>query len=174
MIILLSCLREYIDNTFETNIRSHSIHLCKFFYFACYFFSTISSYLNLYIAQMTWRSLTSSVYKKRNQERNLKRNKTKLAVIFMGCFLVCLPFLYFPTLTEIIKPDLTSLSHLQIQYNCELSKDGLFFLSIIDSTLFCFIPLFLCFLFSFLTTIRLFRRKKYFRTIWQYGISNAS
>ena len=166
-LVLFGCLREYVDEMFDISIRARSIHLCRFFYFTCYLFSSFSSYLYAFIAWERWRAISDPLKHKRNQSL---RNKRTITLIFTFCIAISLPFAYYPTLSESIKAERFEPLNVKLDVKCEIHQDGGVPLSLLDSVFFCFLPFLVSILFSILIFRLLFKRerfkKKYIKSIF--------
>lgn len=160
LIILLGCLREYIDEMLDVSINSISILSCRLFYFFCYFLSAFSSHLYTYIAYSHWQNVKNLNRKDPQKILPERWNRIFILMIFAYCVMVSLPFLYFPLMSEKIKHDLNDPLNIRIYEKCEISKNGDILLTAIDSIIFHFIPFFLSIVFSLLAIINLLRRKE--------------
>ena len=156
-IIIFGCLREYIDEVFDVSIRSASIHSCRFFYFVCYLFSAFSSYLYAFIAWERWHAISDPIKHKQNRSN---RNKKTILLIFTYCFLISLPFLYYPALNESVKPDENEPMLFKLLQKCEITNSGDILLTLLDSIIFCFIPFLISVLFSVFALFQLVKRNR--------------
>ena len=156
-IIIFCCLREYIEAILEISVRSTSIHSCRFFFFVCYLFSSYSSYLYAFIAWERWHAISYPIEHKQNRAN---RNKKTIFKILVYCFLISLPFLYFPTLNETIKEDKNDILKVKLEKSCEITNTGNILLTLLDFIFFCFIPFLISILFSILTLLQLIRRNR--------------
>ena len=167
-VIIFGCLREYVDEMFAISIRATSIHMCKFFYFVCYLFSSYSSYLYSFIAWERWRAISNPI-----QYNQSKRNKKTLLLIFVYSLLTSLPFLFNPTLKEYVKMGENDPLKLTVTVKCLITDDSDVILFFLDSILFCFVPFLINFLFSILTLNQLIRVNR-LRNLSKHMISNNS
>ncbi len=71
--IVLGCLREYIDEMFGISISSLSIYSCRIFYFSCYMFSAFSSYLYTFIAYSQWQRIMINLNSENRKNLLLKQ-----------------------------------------------------------------------------------------------------
>jgi len=92
----------------------------------------------------------------RNQSN---KNKKIVSVIFLYCFIISLPFLYFPTLIEHAKPDLNEPLYFKLAVKCDIPNANII-LTLLDSIVFCFCPFLISMLFSTLTLIHLIKRNQ--------------
>ena len=150
-IILLGCFREYLEEIYAFNLRSHSIYTCKFFFFSCYLFSAFSVYLYTFIAFERWHAVKNPIeYKQKNGRKNQKR----IILIFASCSLISLPFLLGSTLLETIVP---KDSTIEFKAKCELSHSWYVNLTILDFLFYNCVPFIFAFLFSTLTLFKLIK-----------------
>jgi hypothetical protein len=155
--IVLGCLREYIDEMFGISISSLSIYSCRIFYFSCYMFSAFSSYLYTFIAYSQWQRIMINLKSENRKNLLLKqKNNVFIFIIFIYCVFISLPFLYFPLINETIKhADIDDPLNIIIDEKCEISKNGDILLVLLDSVVFYFIPFLLSIMFSFLSVTHL-------------------
>ena len=97
-ILVFGCLQEYVEIVYDVSLRSTYLFACKTIYFLCYLFSSYISYLHAYVALDRWFAIVKPMEYKRLQL--MRNNKYELLIIFLICFVICLPFFYFPTLVD--------------------------------------------------------------------------
>ena len=91
-IILFGACREYLEITFDINIKTHSNVTCKFFFYFCYMLNAFSGYTFAFMAYERWKAVRRPfVYKCSSH----KRTKQYIAGIFGFCCTITLPFLIF-------------------------------------------------------------------------------
>jgi uncharacterized membrane protein len=106
--LVIGCLSVYLEqwNILETSsssssssssFRSQSLFACKAFRFACYLLSSFISYLHAYIAIDRWYAMARPIEHKQRWQKSMRQSQKHLMTLFAFCFLICLPFLYFPT-----------------------------------------------------------------------------
>ena len=158
-IILFGCLREYIDEMFDTSIRSWSIHLCRFLYFVCYLFSAYSSYLYAFIAWERWYAISDPIRHKQNQSN---RNKVPIFLLLAYCVVISMPFLYYPALNKAVLDhhQHKETLNVEIETRCEIASSGNVPLTLLDAIFFCFVPFLISLVFSLLALIQLVRRNR--------------
>jgi hypothetical protein len=158
IVLLIGCMREYLDEIFDLSLRSSSIFACKSIMFSCYSFSCFSAYLHGYIAIERWVAINDPIKSK----SRLTFHSNKLAITFILFICVCfnLPLLWFPHLSKKIQLDDSSSLGIGLVDECEVTHDRLLFF--IDSVFNCFIPFLITVLFSILTLVKLIRSKSIF------------
>jgi hypothetical protein len=99
--LVIGCLSVYLEQVsiLETSssFRSQSLFTCKAFRFACYLLSSFISYLHAYIAIDRWYAMARPIEHKQRWQTSMRQSQKHLMALFAFCFLICLPFLYFPT-----------------------------------------------------------------------------
>jgi hypothetical protein len=158
IVLLIGCLREYLDDVFSLSIRSTSNLSCKLIFFGCYLFSCFSAYLHGYIAIERWLAITDPI--KSMSRTTFHSNKLALGIIFAICVLFNLPLLWFPSVQTAIQLDESSALGVRTVDDCQVTHDLILFL--IDSVFYCLIPILVTILFSTLTLMKLIRSKSIF------------
>jgi hypothetical protein len=118
LVLLIGCLREYLDDVLGLSIRASSSLSCKLVFFACYLFSCFSAYLHGYIAIERWMAISDPI--KSKSRSNFHSNKLALGLIFLLCVLFNLPLLYFPELQAAIQLDSTSKLGVRTVDDCQV------------------------------------------------------
>lgn len=154
-VLLVGCLREFLEIVLNYDIRSSSQYSCKIVYFACYLFSCFSVYLHGFIAIERWHAVSDPI--KSKAKFTFRINKIIIMFIFFTCLIINLPLLWFPTLVEKIQFDNSNWLGIKEVSECEVTNE-LIFLSI-DSVFYCLIPFLITILFSSLTIIKLIQSK---------------
>ena len=161
-VLIFGCFREYADDVLNFNLRSSSIYACKIIFFNCYLFSCFSAYLHAFIAIERNIAISSPLKSKTKFEKN---NKI-LSLIFVACFVISSPLIYFPTIKQSITID--NANGVKIIEQCEVSHNNFYLnltLTVIDSLFYCFIPFLITILFSGLTLVTLIRKKSAFNNL---------
>ena len=151
-ILVFGCLREYTEEIFNVSIRSYSIYSCKFFYYACYLFSSFSSYLYAFIAFERWHAVTNPI---KYKQKKGKKNKKRIIFIFVFCLFISWPFLMFSTLQESIIIKKSQRETIEFEIKCEVSHSSYVKLTFLDVIFYNFVPFLFAFLFSNLTLVKL-------------------
>lgn len=108
VVMLIGCLREYLDQVLSLDIRSSSRLACKSILFSCYLFSCYSAYLHAYIAIERWLAVTDPIKMKSRKTSCGVSNKVTLTAIFLGCVMFNLPLVWLPEVQTVIQLDNTS------------------------------------------------------------------
>lgn len=100
--LVVGCLSVYLEQIHSHVIpsmlhRSSSLLACKAFRFACYLLSSFVSYLHAYIAIDRWYAVARPIKHKQKWQKSMRQSQRHLFALFVFCFVICLPFLYFPT-----------------------------------------------------------------------------
>ena len=159
IVLIVGCLREYLDDMFNLSIRSHSNFSCKMIIFTCYLFSCFSAYLHGYIAIERWMAISDPI--KAKARLTFGSNKIALVFILFICMLFNLPLIWFPSLKQAVQLDETSALGVKTVNECQVSHDIILFL--IDSVFYCLIPFLITILFSTLALIKLIQSKSIFK-----------
>ena len=153
-ILALCGLSEAIQLLFDFSVRSSSVFACKFLCFACYVFSSFVAHLYVFIAMDRWEAATRPLkYKQRRMERSLKQ----IFALFLYCFCICLPFVYFPTLSEMPATMSGRETH---EMKCKLPAHLLKRLTLLDAVFYSFLPFVFTLVFSSLTLIALVKERR--------------
>ncbi|CAF1025997.1 unnamed protein product [Brachionus calyciflorus] len=155
LVLIIGCLREYLEIIFTINIRSNSDLTCKLNMFSCYLFSFFSVYLHGFIAIERWLAVSDPL--KSKSKFTFRISKIIILIIFLVCIVLTLPYLYFPKLEKSIQINHNSFLNFTIIDECA-ANDEMALLSI-DSLFYCLIPFLVTILFSSLTVFKLIQSK---------------
>ena len=114
---------------------------------------------NLYLFLQRDRFFAVSKPIKHKQDQS-KRNKKIVIALFVYCFIISLPFIYYPSLIEYAKPDASEPFFFKLSVKCEIPNSGDILLTLLDSIIFCFCPFLISMFFSSLTLVLLIKRNK--------------
>ncbi len=144
-ILVFACLNEYVEQTFSFSLRSTSNISCKLIYFMCYLFSSFGAYLYTYIAMDRWYAATRPIQYKQKQ---MKRAQSQILLLFIFCFVICLPSFYFPSIDTSVTME---------KQECQLALHLSSALTLLDIIFFSLVPFVFTLLFSAMTLFALVR-----------------
>ena len=150
--MIFGCGREYLDNIFDVSIRSTSLFTCKFIYFLCYLFSSLSAYLHAYIACDRWNAVRNPIKSKSNWP--LCMSKKIIFFLFCMCVIFNVPLFWFSSLNEVVMIDDYSSIGVSIRRVCEISVNDMLVnivLTTIDMVFYCLVPFVITTIFSAIT-----------------------
>jgi hypothetical protein len=170
-VLLFGCLREYLDDVHNFDLKTSSKFSCKTTLFLCYLFFSYSAYLHSFIAGERWLAIKNPLKYKTVAFRT---NKLILMIMFLACIVFNMPLLWFANIKRSVLRDPYHPLGISFINECDVASDiNLIFISF-DSIFYFLIPFIITFVFSFLTLINLIKSKSFYTQNATNGSSKSN
>ena len=159
-VLIFGCAREWLENTFNLEIKTMNNQSCKIILYLCYVASSFSAWIHVFIAIERWLAIIKPLKIKIICTSKINRI-INISLLFL-CLIINSPLLWFSELDEKLISSTDNSLGISVTKICEVRHDDLFVNALIiftDSIFYCLLPFVVIFIFSSIAIYKLIHAK---------------